>query len=178
MTLVEVMVAVAVTSVLLSVVVALIAGLQQWDRRFRELNLHRDQLAQLIEIIRTDIRNAKDVVVSNPQVLEVEDASSGMIRFELTPKGCLRTKLTDRKTSSSRELFSIGGNLAWQLDRNNSGLRPLVAIAIQVPSNSGSNGDARKVLGEVYAVIGADRPSQNLAQQTGDPPTNLPKPAP
>lgn len=178
MTLVEVMVAVAVTSVLLGVVVTLFAGLQQWDRRFRDMNLHRDQRAQLLEIIRTDIRNAKDVAVSNPQVLEVSYSNSGMIRYELTPNGCLRTKFTDGKTPSSRGLFSIGGNRVWRLDRDTTGVQPLIVVAIQVSSSSESTGEASKAMGEAHAVIGADRPSPSLVQQTGSPSPDSPKQTP
>src|SRR5690349_8911620 len=110
MTLVEVMVAVALTTILLSVVASLTVGLQQWDRRFRTTNVRLDNQARLAEVLRSDIRNADDLSQPEKETFVLTSHNQRQIRYKFRPDGCERVVTAATNATESNEMFTIGVN--------------------------------------------------------------------
>ena len=109
MTLVEVSVVAALSSILLGVVISFTVGLKQWDRRFREHGLHNEQAVRLSNCIRADIRQCDDVSLSAENVLVIAALDESQTRYELLPDGCRRVvkQSGDAQKSKSNRSISV-----------------------------------------------------------------------
>jgi prepilin-type N-terminal cleavage/methylation domain-containing protein len=164
MTLVEIMVVVAISSVLLGVAISLVVGLQHWDRRFRDHALTGEHLARLSEAIRTDIRNASNVTLSVDTTLVVA-THDREIRYELRPEGCLRVVKQLVGATERSELFTFGSAPSWELKRGTPGRRPIIIVSLQRPGAKET--DSIVTLLMVYAAMGADLPRTASAEPSG-----------
>src|SRR5262245_55829996 len=90
MTLAEVTVAVAISAILLGIAVTMLVRLQTWDARFRDDSITTQQVAQLAELLRKDVRSATNVTLESPRVFTINVHDERDIHYELTPLGCLR----------------------------------------------------------------------------------------
>ncbi len=154
MTLVEVMVVVALTSIMLGVVISLFVGLLRWNHTLRDRSVRSEQLTHLAEAMRTDIRQASDVSLAAEDVLQIALRGEGQARYELLPEGCRRIVEVPGAAGSRLEMFLIGPAAGWTMERG-TGRRPLVmltldrSVADKVPA-----GGAPPLL--VYGALGAD----------------------
>jgi prepilin-type N-terminal cleavage/methylation domain-containing protein len=153
MTLVEVMVAVAVTSILAGVVVSLLIGLRDWDRSMRRRSVYTEQLARLGETLRSDIRQATDVTLPTTDALLIHGPNEMQIRYELVTDGCRRMATTPADAMPRTDAFSVGPTTSWMLAPGSSGRLPLFAVTLNRGTENNKVGLAPLV---VYAAAGAD----------------------
>ena len=106
--LVEMLVVVALSSLLMGVVVSLMLGLKQWDRLSRTNSTRNEQLLRLASTLRSDIRGGTDVLVSVEGPLVVMTASGEQLRYELGSEGCRRTVVAPG-TADPRADFDCSG---------------------------------------------------------------------
>jgi prepilin-type N-terminal cleavage/methylation domain-containing protein len=167
MTLAEIMVAVALSSILLGMVISLAVSLQQWDRRLRGNGVRSDNVAQLGEILRSDIRHATEVTMPEQEVIIVTSPDQAKVKYELKPDGCRRTMTPAGSAAESHELFAIGSGTSWQVERDTSGRRPAIAVTL---SKSPEDDQARNGSNMyVYAALGADNPNGAKAGNSSSP---------
>jgi len=164
MLLVEVMVAVTLTSILLGVVISLMVALRQWDRRVRDHSVQTEQLAQLAETLRADIRQAVDVSLPVKETLIVVAPGSNPVRYELRPEGCRRSVEDPDGTSPKMDVFAIGPVEPWKLERVEGGRRPAIVLSLDKPHADRSVDGPPKLL--VYASLGADLPNPATSESS------------
>ena len=152
--LVEMLVVVALSSLVLGTVIALIVELLNWDRRFRGRDVENDRLIELAEVLRADIRRATDVRADAEGQLIVVSPVGRQTRYELEPRGCSRIVETTDAADGQRELFAIGPALQWNVTRNMSGRRPLVMVTLD--RTDPESRAPRRVPLLVYGTLGAD----------------------
>ena len=96
-TLIEILVVVTLSSIVMSVIVAVLVALIQKDRQVRLFGVHNERQGDLAEMIRTDIRAADDVSLAAQTVLLIEAAEQRAETFahlfDLARRGRLRTKI-------------------------------------------------------------------------------------
>ena len=172
MTLVEVSVVAALSSILLGVVISFTVGLKQWDRRFREHGLHNEQAVRLGNCLRADIRQARDVSLSAENVLVIAAPDESQSRYELLPDGCRRVvKHSGDAPEKQVESFNIGAAKSWRLERGAPGRRPAMVVWLEGPIPDKSS------IGSilfVYAALGADLPIPPV-KVGADGPTSSPE---
>src|SRR6187549_2235471 len=83
MSLVEVLVVATLVSILFSVIVTLAVHLRQWDRQVRAHSLHANQLANLAETLRADVRRATSVSQPDKKTVAIVGPDNREIRYEL-----------------------------------------------------------------------------------------------
>ena len=172
MFLVEVMVVVGLSSVLLGVVVTMLIGVRQWDRKFRNHGVHSDQLARLSSSIRADARRASDVSLPNANTLVVTAADKSQTRYELAADGCRQIiKRTVDGPDEQANLFTIGPAESWALEHGAAGRLPATIVSLTGTQSDKSAPDSVLLL--VCAAIGADLPAPKPASASRDS-----KPAP
>ena len=167
MTLVEVSVVAALSSILLGVVISFTVGLKQWDRRFREHGLHNEQAVRLSNCIRTDIRKARDVSLSAENVLVIVAPDDSQARYELQPDGCRRVvKQSGDAPEKQAESFNIGPAKSWRLESGAPGRRPARVVWLE-----GSLPDKSSIgsILFVYAALGADLPTLPATVEPDEP---------
>ena len=69
----------------MSVVGTLAVHLRQWDRHVRDHSQHGNQLTNLAETIRADIRRATSVTLPEKKIVAIAGPDSREIRYELQP---------------------------------------------------------------------------------------------
>ena len=154
MTLIEVVVVVALASILCGVAMSLLIGLRDWDRNMRQQSIQNEQLMRLSEMMRTDIRLAAEVSLPSNDAIIIRDSNQKQIRYELTPEGCHRiVTLPDAKPLA--DLFAVGRATTWTLEPGAPGNRPLFAVTLHRPSPDNEKRAAPLL---VYAAVGADAP--------------------
>jgi type II secretory pathway pseudopilin PulG len=156
MSLVEVMVSITLVAILLVTITMLAVRLRQWDRRVREHVLNGDQLANLAETMRADIRSAASVALQTKKIIVISGGVKPDIRYELQSDDCRRIVKMPGETSGNVETFAIGPGDSWKLEPGPPGRQPAYAITI-IPI------DSEKVLNRsipllVYAALGTDLP--------------------
>jgi prepilin-type N-terminal cleavage/methylation domain-containing protein len=170
MTLVEVSVVAALSSILLGVVISFTVGLRQWDRRFREHGLHNEQAARLSNCIRDDIRQAREVSLLAESVLVITAPDESQTRYELQPDGCRRVVKQPRGASDKKvESFNIGPAKSWRLEHGAPGRLPAIIVWLE-----GSRPDKSSVgsILFVYAALGANLPTPPTKAGAGESPSN------
>ena len=150
------MVVVALSSILLGVAVSLAISLQQWDGRFRDRLVSSDQLAELAESIRSDIRAAANVSLPTKDSLVISAIDQSEIRYELRPDRCERIIRRAPGSEEKRSLFSIAA-AAWKIEHGTSGRRPTIIVSLERPDVDKSAVDSAHIV--VYAAMGADSPN-------------------
>ena len=130
--LVEMLVVIALSSLVLGVVVSLMIELRQWDRLCRASSTRNEQLLRLASTLRSDIRHGSDVLLSVEGPLVVMTASGEQLRYEFGPGGCRRTVLARDDAAPRDDLFAIGQASKWNVERRTTGRRPLLAVTIGV----------------------------------------------
>jgi type II secretory pathway pseudopilin PulG len=133
MTLLEVMIAVTLASILLVAATGLLVRLQQWDHRVRESSVRVDQSVRLVEAIRSDIQRATNVAVTSNNVLTVSGKEKHETRYTLNGDLCRREVIIGRATSVV-ETFTIGPCSEWKVDAGAPGRRSAYAISIERPT--------------------------------------------
>jgi prepilin-type N-terminal cleavage/methylation domain-containing protein len=155
MTLLEVLVALVLSSVLMGVVVSFAVALQRSDRNVRSYALRAERRSELAEALRTDIRRAAEVALPSEKTLAMKLAGGGELQYELGDGGCQRVGAAAGESSPEREFFAVGPADSWTLERADSGRRPLVMLTMQYAQNDkdSESGPAPLLL---YAALGAD----------------------
>jgi prepilin-type N-terminal cleavage/methylation domain-containing protein len=159
--LIEVLVAVAISSLLMGIVVSLMLGLKQWDRVSRTNSVRSEQLLRLAGVLRTDIRAGRDVLVSVEGPLVVMTASGEQLRYELGADGCRRTVVAPGDAAPRTDLFAIGQAANWIVERKATSRRPLVAVTLANAAAEGERGGPRLLPFLVCAAMGADLVERN-----------------
>jgi hypothetical protein len=152
MTLAEVMVTVAVSTILMGVVASLLFGLRKWDRSLREHSVQNEQLIRLAETIRADMREAVDVTMPSEDVLIVDAGDAGLSRYELSRQGCRRILATPGEANARIDLFAVGPAKSWGFERR-VGRLPMIELTMNRETLEGENRAAPLV---VRAALGAD----------------------
>jgi prepilin-type N-terminal cleavage/methylation domain-containing protein len=154
LSLVEVLVVVALSSLVLGVVISLLVGLRQWDRRFLGRAVECDRLIELADALRADIRRATEFGVPSERQLTITTSTGAETRYELGPRGCTRTAETADAVGRRTELYAVGRAAAWHVERDATGRRPLVKVTLD---RIGSETETpRRVPLLVYGALGAD----------------------
>ena len=161
MTLVEVSVAIALSAFLLGIGISLVARLQRWDVQFRDDSMTVEQLANLGELIRRDVRAAVDVSLVSKQVLIASAPGDRQIRYELSTLGCQRVVEQPVGEEERRELFRVGSGVMWTLIASSGDSRQNVTITLEQPQPETSGTNTVRLLAS--ANRGADLPAGTLA---------------
>lgn len=161
--LVEMLVVIALSSLVMGVVVSLMIEFRQWDRLCRVKNTRNEQLLRLSSTLRSDIRRGNDVLLSVEGPLVVMTASGEQLRYELGPEGCRRTVVTRDDATPRDDLFAIGQASKWNVERQPTGRRPLVAVTIENAEKRRDPAAPRWLPFLVYATLGADEFRQTTA---------------
>jgi type II secretory pathway pseudopilin PulG len=155
-TLVELLAVTTLVAILLSIVVTLAVRLRQWDRQVRNHSQHADQLADLAEAIRVDVRRATSVTLPEKNVIAIAGPDSREARYELQRGGCRRTIKTPGESSARTESFAIGPAVAWKLESAAPGRWPAYTITLE--HSDIDNATSRSAPFFVYASLGGDLP--------------------
>jgi hypothetical protein len=153
MTLAEVMVTVALSTIVMGVVTSLLVGLRNRDRDLRDHATQSEHSLRLIETLRSDIRAGNDVASPNERVLHIRSNGNAQVQYELTAEGCRRAKTSSDGNTSSSDLYSIGPAVSWTIDRRNNGRRPMLAITLHRAGGKQATPASPLI---VYAIEGAD----------------------
>jgi type II secretory pathway pseudopilin PulG len=156
MTLIEIMVAVAVMSLLAGVVISLLVGLRDWDRNMRRRGVQNEQMLRLGETMRADIRQAVEVTLPSSEALMIRAANDIVTRYELSPDGCRRIITSPGESKQAVDTFSVGPATSWGLAPGAPGRRPMFAVTLHRASPN--NSEPRDPL-VVHAAAGADAAS-------------------
>lgn len=157
--LIEMLVVVALSSLLLGIVVSLMFGLREWDQLSRVNNTRNEQLLRLAGVLREDIRNGNKVLVSLEGPLVVLTASGAQSRYELRPEGCLRTVSKPGQQERPADLFSIGAAGRWIVGQKSAGHRPLVEVTLEAGERTRPSEKQRLLPFLVCAALGGNNPA-------------------
>jgi prepilin-type N-terminal cleavage/methylation domain-containing protein len=157
MTLVEVMVAVTVMSIMLGVAISFLIGLKHWDRKVHQFGLRNEQLTRLAESIRTDIRHATDVSLPSGNALVILLPGNKETRYELTPEGCRRLGMPGDARPLT-DLFSVGPATSWTVERDAPGNRSMFVVTL---NHTQTDSETQLAPLLVYAALGADLPQRS-----------------
>jgi len=154
--LIEMLVVIALSSLLLGIVISLMLSLKQWDRLSRTNSVRNEQLLRLAGVLRSDIRGGSDVLVSVEGPLVVMTASGEQLKYELGPDGCRRTVVAPGESGPRIDLFAIGKAAKWIIERKETGRRPLIAVTLEQVVQEGTRDVPKLMPFLVYAALGAD----------------------
>jgi type II secretory pathway component PulJ len=158
MVLVEVMVVVALASLMLGVVISLLVSLKERDRNIQYHGVRGEQLMRLAETIRSDVRRAAEVSLPAATSLRIVGSGVPEIRYESDGKGCRRVAAVPGQQGMAPELYAIGAARNWTLERDESGQRPLIKITLRLVPTDQARAPVAPLI--VYAALGADRPER------------------
>ena len=153
-TLVEVLVVVALSSLLLGVVISVVQGLIRRDQATRAGSPRNEQLAALAEVLRTDIRRGSDVSLATDDTLLVAFPAGETARYQLDSGGCRRKVTRTGDETAYTDLYDIGRGTTWKIERDYSGRRPLVLATLERAADNYPH--TALVPLSVEAVLGAD----------------------
>jgi prepilin-type N-terminal cleavage/methylation domain-containing protein len=159
MTLIEILVATTVASVVMGVVVSYVVVLMQKDRQVRLFAVQSDRLNQLAETLRTDIRGASEVLLAAQTVLVIRSPEERETRYEITAGGCRRIVAEPQERKPRVDFYGVGPAAAWSLKKESSGRRPLYIATLQWASTAKKSFFQSPFF--VYAALGADLPTPN-----------------
>jgi hypothetical protein len=158
MMLAEAMVAVALLTIVMGVVVSVLISLRQRDRRLRDGYERAEQTLRLAEAMRSDIHRATNVSLPTKNMLIIDFLGETQTRYELATDGCRRTVESEERSVASRDLFSIGPAVAWSLENGPSGRRPMMIVTlVRTGATDGRSSPATPLV--VYAAMGAELPN-------------------
>ncbi len=173
MSIIEVLVVVALSTVVVGIVITVLTSLHRWDRRLGDGNARAAQVARLAEDIRADVRSATDVALAPDGELVLTSPNREPVRYTVVPQGCRRTA-GEPGGGSSVELYRVGPGEAWTLGDGPPGRRRMIVVTLARPA--AADRPERTVPVVVYAALGADRPPVG-ATSTGTPSTTAEAPA-
>lgn len=156
-TLIEILVVVALSSIVMSVTVAVLVAIIQKDRQVRQFGVHSERQGDLAEMIRTDIRRADDVTLPAPTVILIEIPDEREIRYELTAGGCKRIASEPGTGKPRVDFYAVGPAVAWSLTQGPSGRLPLYITSLHRSTKIENQSPAMPFF--VYAALGADLPN-------------------
>src|SRR3712207_4007540 len=90
MMLIEVSVAVALSTIVLGLVVSVAVALKQMDRRMQNRGVERQRQLELAELVRTDIRSATGIALSEDTTLIIKGPGERETRYEIRSEGIQR----------------------------------------------------------------------------------------
>ena len=151
---VEITVAVSLSSIVLGLVVSLAIALQQMDRRMQHRGIEREQQLRLVESIRIDIRRAADVASPGDDMLVVRLANKGRSEYVIRNGEINRTVISDGGDVIRKESFGIRAAESWSTERDDSGGRPLITISLKRGAIKKAHQTGMPFM--VVAVLGAD----------------------
>ena len=154
--LVEMLVVIALSSLVLGLVISLMISLRDFDRLSSTKNTRNAQLLRLADTLRGDIRRGNDVSLSVEGPLVVMTASGEQLRYELGPDGCRRTVIKPGVARSSTDRFAIGEATKWNVERKAMGRKPLVAVTLEQQVHKNDPTAPKLLPFLVYAALGAD----------------------
>jgi hypothetical protein len=157
MTLVEVSVVVALSSVVMGVLISLTVALKQRDRTIHSFALESERQSELAELLRSDIRGAVDVSLLSDTVLVMTRPGGGGIRYEISPTNCQRVIADPRGAKPRFDSFAITGASNWSLEPGPVGRRPLLFVTLN-RARPGNDKNAGRFPLLVTSVLGADVP--------------------
>jgi type II secretory pathway pseudopilin PulG len=169
MSLIEIMVATALMSILLGVAASLAVSLQQWDRRFRTTAVRLDDQARLAEVVRSDVRSADHVSVPKKGTFILASHNQRQIRYNFRPDGCERTVASAKNATESHEEFTIGMNGSWQVETDATGRQPAVVVSFDDSPTTGKGIWSSNMY--VYATLGADIMDKSKSETSDQPKT-------
>jgi prepilin-type N-terminal cleavage/methylation domain-containing protein len=155
-TLIEMLVVVTLSSIVMSVIVAVFVALIQKDRQVQRFGIHNERQGDLTEMIRTDIRAADDVSLAAQTVLLIEAPDKRQTRYELTAGGCKRIVSQPGMKKPRLDFYAIGPAIAWSLKQGPAGRRPLYIASLHRSTKTNKQSTAMPFF--VYAALGADLP--------------------
>jgi type II secretory pathway pseudopilin PulG len=156
MSLVEVLVVATLVSILFTVIVTLAVHLRQWDRQVRGHSLHTNQLANLAETVRADVRRATSVSQPDKNTVAIVGADNRDIRYEIQPGGCRRVAKAPDDKSPRIETFAIGPADSWKLETAAPGRRPAYSITLERSETDKATSHTAPFF--VYAALGSETP--------------------
>jgi hypothetical protein len=159
MTLVEVAVVVAVSSIVMGVLVSLAIALFQRDRAIRSFAVESDRRSEMAELLRTDIRRATDVKLLSDNVLLVTLYNGTEVRYELAETNCKRTVSMPEGSKPRFDSFAVGKAVSWSLEPGPPGRRPLFIVTLNRATRTADASARPNPLLLVYAALSADLPA-------------------
>ena len=165
LTLVEIMVVVALSSLLMGVAISLGIALKQADRGMRQADLRSDRWGALAETLRADIRQAVDVSRASAKSLVVSMPDGRDVRYEVGQDGCERIVMSPGEPRAGKDLFEVGPADAWELEAGTTGRHRLLIVTMErlALSQRQKPTTRRSVPLVVYAALGADLPPNTTA---------------
>jgi hypothetical protein len=155
MSIVEVLAASALATIVMGTILTFAHGLLQWDRTARVRMSRGPQLDRLADDLRAEIRRAAAVDRTGEAQLEIVSTDGRRATFDLTPQGCERADVAADGTTSRRELYAIGTGRAWQIEQSMDGVRPLVTVKLlRTADAAGASSPASPLV--VTATLGAN----------------------
>jgi len=155
LSLVEVLVVVALMSVLLATMTSIAVRLRQWDRQMRDNSVHSDQLTALAESLRSDATSGAELKLVSKDTLAIEGTDRRETRYTLRPDGCQREVKSADSKSRSANMFTIGRFETWKLEPGPTGRHSAYAISL---AHSDSEQAIARVPLFVYAVLNGKQP--------------------
>jgi type II secretory pathway pseudopilin PulG len=152
-TLVELLLAMTLSSIIVGIALTLVAGVTRWDRRARQQASDGEQWSRLADELRTEIRRSADVTLPDRSQLVVSFDGGRRVTYRLTPTGCERRRDDPPSGGAHIEYFTIGGRFTWKLERRDSGRRPLVIVSLLLDEGVGERAIPPLA---VFAALGAD----------------------
>jgi hypothetical protein len=165
MTLIEVTVVVALSSIVMGIVISLTVALKQKDRAMRAFAVESERLSELSETLRTDVRRANDLSRPADTMLVMSSPNNSQIQYELTASGCRRTVTKPGEAPTHVDLFAIGPAASWTIEQGPRGRRPLYIVTLHRLASAG-DGESRVAPMLVYAALGADLPPTAIVSPT------------
>ena len=156
MTLIEVMVVVVVSSLVMGVVISFAVALQRSDRNVRAYAVRGERLSELASALRSDLRQAADILRPTASTLQIKLAGGREIHYELIDGGCRRVGGSEQLWPD-REFFAVGNAESWTLERTALDRRPLIMVTMNSAKKDEENESQPAPL-LVYAALGADLP--------------------
>jgi hypothetical protein len=157
MTLIEVLVAVVLSSVVMGVVISFAVAMQRADRNARAFVVRGERLSELAFSVRSDLRHAADASLPSTRNLAIKLAGGREIHYELVDGGCRRVCGAGDQFAPEREFFAVGAAESWTLERAATGRRPLIMATMDFVRKDKDPGSQPAPL-LVYAGLGADLP--------------------
>jgi hypothetical protein len=156
MTLIEVLVAVVLSSLVMGIVISFVVALQRSDRGARAFALRGERASELALALRSDLRQAAEASLSSAKTLAIKFAGGRAILYELADGGCQRVGGAPDQLSE-REFFAVGDAESWTLERDVTGRRPLIMVTMNFAKKDKERESQPAPL-LVYAALGADLP--------------------
>jgi type II secretory pathway pseudopilin PulG len=155
-TLVEMLVVVTLLTILLGIVGSLAVHLRQWDRQVRDHSLHGNQLANLAETLRADVRRATGVTLPEKNIVAIVGPEGREIRYELQPDACRRTVKIPGEPTAKTETFAIGPADSWKLEMAAPSRYPAYTLSLERSDFGKATSQSAPFV--VYAALGSDTP--------------------